>query len=56
MNDIVSYLVTYVGEIAAALPSKVNDPIAWLALCGALLIGAGMGITRSEARRAYLSP
>src|SRR5688572_19910474 len=49
MNDIVSYLVTYAGAIAAALPLKVYDPIAWLTLCGALLIGTGF--CRSSAWR-----
>jgi hypothetical protein len=51
VNDIVSYLVTYAGEIAAALPLKVYDPIAWLALCGALLIGTGIGFSRCSAWR-----
>jgi hypothetical protein len=49
----VSYVVTFVGEILAALPSKASDPLAWLLLCGALLIGAGMGWTRSEGRRGW---
>ncbi|MFZ1104919.1 MAG: hypothetical protein WAN86_19055 [Hyphomicrobiaceae bacterium] len=51
MNDIASYLVTLAGETAAALPSKVYDPIAWLALCGALLIGTAIGFSRSPAWR-----
>ena len=35
-----TYFWTFGAEIAAALSAKVYDPVAWLALIGALVLGA----------------
>jgi hypothetical protein len=40
MNAIGTYFWTFGAEIAAALGTKAYDPIAWLALMGALVLGA----------------
>jgi hypothetical protein len=39
MDAVVSFLVTYVGEFAAALLAKAGDPIAWVACVGGVLLG-----------------
>jgi hypothetical protein len=40
MTDMGTYFWTFGAEIAAALSAKVYDPVAWLALIGALALGA----------------
>ena len=40
-------LVQDFEEVSAALRAKVYDPIAWVTLLGALLLGVGMGWSRS---------
>ena len=40
MSDIVTYIAAFVAELGAALYAKVYDPVAWLALIGALLLGS----------------
>jgi hypothetical protein len=41
MDSIVTYLVSFASELAAALPAKMSDPVGWAALVVALVVGAG---------------
>jgi hypothetical protein len=49
MFDIATYISAFASEIAAALPAKVYDPVAWLGLVGALVLGAAVSPRRGWA-------
>jgi hypothetical protein len=48
MTDFVTYVGAFAAETAAVLPSKVYDPLAWLYLFAALLLGTLVGRATSS--------
>lgn len=48
MTDLVTYFMTFAGETAAALPGKVYDPAAWLALIGTLILAGTISPGRRQ--------